>query len=404
MKIKMLSLALLISMLGSLTTYIEYVPRSVGYAISASSIVFSSFILLMNRQVSVRAWRLLSLSVWYWSWAFVLLVTQLIVALQGFLSFEGLTLTIGYLVLFTFTYFLLAPGASIKTESIWPLLGLVLGTTSLIGVLGALGVWQIEALPWEIPIFHVPNIKSIFMDPNYFGVVAFIGVISSLYGYNLKKNRVAKFLWASLSVVNFIGIFLSYSRAVYSVTLLAVAVWFLTSKKVRWKWKVFLTTAAVAMLVYLAILPLRSPEINTFLQVNRGMTGREFLWPEALKSITERPLFGWGVGNVDEVVFRGVGRWRSAHNTLLDFGIMAGIPGIIALVGIVIASMFPLLQKNNENFQEKRFLLTLLSGLLISTQFVTFTPGGAGFASFIFALALGQASTLRIQPYERRFS
>jgi hypothetical protein len=124
-KLNILSLAVLIAMLGSLTTYIEYVPKSVGYAISVSSIVFSSFLLLISRQIVSMAWKLLSLSLWFWLWAFVLLGTQLIVTFQGFLSFEGLVWTIGYLVLFTLTYFALAPAALLTGERIWPFLGIV---------------------------------------------------------------------------------------------------------------------------------------------------------------------------------------------------------------------------------------------------------------------------------------
>jgi len=296
-----------------------------------------------------------------------------------------------------------APAALLTGERIWPFLGIVISGPSLIGILGSMGVLQIGVKPWEIPILHIPWTKSLFMDSNYSAVVAFVGLVSSMYGCMLSNTRRLKLIWATLSIINFVSMSLCYSRAAYLATFMAATVWFLTSKKFRWYWKVMLTTSAVVTLVLLATWALKNPEIKAFLQVERGMTGRELLWPAAIKAIAERPLFGWGVGNVDDVVLSTVGHWVSTHNTFLDFAIMTGIPGVTALLWIITASVMPLLHKTDGRSHQKRFLLTLLSGLLTTTQFITFTPGGAGFASFIFALALGQANVLRIRAVQASY-
>lgn len=399
-KIDVLSLVVFIVLLGGLTTYIAYVSKSFGYVISASSIAFSSLLLLRNRKIATMGWRLLSVSTWFWLWGFALLGSQLMVTFQGLLSLEGLVRTIGYLMLFTMTYFILAPAALIRGEKVWPLLGCVLSVPSLIGIMGSIGVLPIGVQPWKIPIINLPQIRSIFMDSNYFGLVAFVGMVSSMYGAMLSKKRFLQLLWTTLSLINFVSFVLSYSRAAYFATCTVAIVWFLTSKKTRWPWKVSLSITTLVAFVVLANWAVNNPEMRAFLQINRGLTGRELLWPAALEAVAEKPLFGWGVGNVDDVVLGTISRWNSTHNTFLDFAIMTGIPGLIALMWIVVASMIPLLRKKGEDFHHRRFLLALLTGLLIICQFITFTPGGAGFASLIFALALGQANALRIQQRE----
>lgn len=397
-----LSLAVIVVMIGSLTTYVNYsyLSKTVGYVISVSFILFSSFTLLMNQKIVNIAWKLLLLSLWFWLWAFVFLGTQLIVAFQGDLSPEGLARTVGYLGIFTLTYFILGPAALLKGDTIWPFLGTVISGCSSIGILGAIGLLKIGVKPWEIPILGVPWTQSIFMGANYFAVVAFIGLISSSYGYILSKTTRSKLYWGTLSTINTIALVLTYSRAAYLALLVSATVWILTSRKIRTRWKVVFILLMILILVSIVGLMQTNQEIRFFLQVKRKLTGRELLWPAAIQSISEKPFFGWGVGNVDDVVLSTVDHWRSTHNTFLDFAIMTGIPGLITLLWVIVASIWVLLRKKYWRVEDGRFLLTLLSGLLITNQFITFTPGGAGFASFILALALGQANTLRVNSFK----
>jgi O-antigen ligase len=140
------------------------------------------------------------------------------------------------------------------------------------------------------------------------------------------------------------------------------------------------------------------------------MSGREYLFGAALRALAERPLLGWGVGNVSEAIQRHLGwpqrsgsfagylfqqgiarEWASAHNGFLDYLIMTGIVGGLIYLWLILVSVARLWFASYRNLH-RRFLLSATAGMLVAAQFTTHTVGGISFGSFMFTLLLGMAN------------
>jgi len=390
-----------LAMLGALVTYINGVPKLLGYVISASAIVFGSFLLVSTGTLfTTFAWRLLKASPWFWLWAFVVLTIQYVHFLLGDAAdLEALIRTLGYIFIFTLSYFVLGPAIFVARGRPWDFLTLIISCTSVIAVLGSLGITSVGVYRSRIPIIGLPFTKSIFMDANYFAVIASVGLVSAIHGYSISREKSTRFIYALGCLLNLLGVLLSYSRAGYLAVLGAALLWFFTSRRIARSWKIGLLAIGIITAPLYVNSLLNSQAFQEFFQVQQGLTGREILWPSALQAIAERPVLGWGIGSVDDVIIAKVGRWTSSHNTYLDFGIMTGMLGLAAFLWVIIASIWPLLSRERSTYSQRRFLLTVLFLFFILSNFITFTPGGASFASFLYALALGEANSLRLLRY-----
>ncbi len=219
----------------------------------------------------------------------------------------------------------------------------------------------------KIPYIGVHPIRSLAFGPNYFSILALMGFAVSFFlfvsGYKVY------FIHA---LANLLAIFFSFSRAGY----LALAVFVLV-----WAWKRKGLKAFLLLVLVLAVAAL----LPGFLQLSKGMTGREVIWPLAWELILEFPVAGWGMG-VEDVFYKTGIKWGSAHNSFLDVGLMYG------LVGMLLYSLlffFAIAQIHKKKSPLKEFLLPLLSSLFVLSAFTTFVVGGFSIGSQLAGVFLG---------------
>jgi len=99
----------------------------------------------------------------------------------------------------------------------------------------------------------------------------------------------------------------------------------------------FLWGLVVIALVFIITLPVVYPELELLLRLRSGLTGREELWPIAMKIIEEHPLFGLGPANFRERLLFESSFMRNglamilgdptAHNLYLHIGAEIGVFG-----------------------------------------------------------------------------
>jgi len=90
-------------------------------------------------------------------------------------------------------------------------------------------------------------------------------------------------------------------------------------------------------------------------------SGRSYLWEAGLQTILKYPVFGT---RFSEFTFL-TGGFSTSHNTIIDSGIMAGVPGIIFTIIYLFSPLF-LIKKNIKYSGFRLFLGIYLTGLLIS--------------------------------------
>jgi len=405
----------------TLLPYLKYVPQPVAYAVAAGMIVTISLLMLVLSSAKdfEVIQKLISSSPHFWAFVFLLLGSQYLVVLSSGLSSWGFVKTIGYILVLTCTYVVLAPRILSSGKMTWRFVARLGGVLSLFGVIvsirGSVALLGLSwSARWRIPVVGVLQTTSIFEDSNYFSVVTFVGFMASLYLLTSEKRVWPKLSASVLATLNAFGAFLSYSRATYLALTISIVVWGLLDTNVRKKAVILLSAALIAI----GGTPLirTMPTLRTFVQLEKGLSGRERVFPAAITAIAERPLFGWGVGNVkyaiqknignwtnaresfvDHLIQRGAGnRWASAHNGFLDFFVMTGIPGGLMYVWFILISARRLFVTRNHT-TESRFLLSSIAGMVIISQFTTHTVGGTSFGSFLFTALLGMANCWPVQ-------
>ena len=220
----------------------------------------------------------------------------------------------------------------------------------------------------RIPYLGLKPIRSLVFGPNYFSALAFMGFALSYYLW----RETSKFSHLALLLANLAALFLSFSRAGY----LALAL-FLLVEVAQKKTRLFLPLLAL-LLAFVIAFP-------GFLQLSKGMTGREVIWPLAWELIMEEPVAGWGA-EVKMVFAKTNIKWSSAHNSLLDFGIMYGLVGMVLYFFLFVAAfLFSLRKKDSLH----RFLISLIPSLFVLSLFSTFVVGGFSIGSVLTGIFLG---------------
>ncbi len=219
----------------------------------------------------------------------------------------------------------------------------------------------------RIPYIGVHPIRSLAFGPNYFSILALMGFAVSFFLFVSGRKVYLVHL-----LVNLLGIFLSFSRAGYLALVVFVLVWF-------WEKRGF-----KALLLLLPVL-VSASVLPAFLQLSKGMTGREVIWPLAWELILEFPVSGWGMG-VEDVFSRTGIKWGSAHNSFLDVGLMYGLVGMLLYTLLFLFTMALVRRKDRKS---REFLFPLLCSLFVLSAFTTFVVGGFSIGSQLAGVFLG---------------
>ena len=385
------------ALVATLAPYLEHIPRLIGYALAFTVVILASLLFVNQPGYLGKVSKISRNSPHFWIFALFLLLSQYINGLFGLIGLWGLMKTIGYVIIGISAYLVFpAVFKGGKSGRLWSFLAKLGALFSLLGIIIVVnGGLEIFGLSWK-PSYTMVGLgihstKSIFFDSNYFAVVTFVGFITSLY---VLKSKSFNRLWAmSFLLLNLLGLLLTYSRAAYVTLFVALVVWFTIDSKLPQKVPIMLIVILIAIGSTIAVQT--SPQLQLFSQIKRGGTGRELLWPAALRAIAERPLVGWGVGNVAQVIHNAGLPWASSHNSFLDFFIMTGL--LTGLIYIwLIAISITRLYFSRKHSVERRFLLAAVSGMVLLVQFTTHTVGGVSFGSFILTLLLGMANAIPI--------
>ncbi len=216
-------------------------------------------------------------------------------------------------------------------------------TSVLIAVIQFGDVWG-----WSEWIVRMPTVGrpgANFGQPNHLATFLVMSIASLVYLFRLQK--VSRFFCLFLLLILGSGIAMSGSRSGFlSVSVLSI--WWLV-KCDGPKLKVRACIFAAAGLGFVFLVLMWPPLVNNIYRngisdatVSTDSGLRFLLWPQMLEAALDKPLWGWGWGEVSKAHNSVAHHYKSslpftyAHNVLLDFAIGIGIP-LTALFICVVA-------------------------------------------------------------------
>lgn len=172
---------------------------------------------------------------------------------------------------------------------------------SLIGITNSMETyWLPFALFWMIDVL-INKKRFFFIHLSFIFLITFIPsfLYKSTTGYLISLMTLA--FWSLVYLRGFIRISIR-SSSLFWLIIIAFVIWFLVSAEIS----------------YIPILA----EQTTFIQ-------RIGLWKTSINMIKEKPLFGYGLGETDNVVYFNQWRNYSPHNLYLMIAMWGGIPLLI---------------------------------------------------------------------------
>ncbi|MFC6905708.1 O-antigen ligase family protein [Halalkalicoccus tibetensis] len=256
-------------------------------------------------------------------------------------------------------------------------------------VSGEFSVWRFEARTWgEVTYLgrELPVVRSVFANPNTFGLLAFPGVVASalLVHRSLGSGALGR---AGLATIAFgtsaLGLVLSNSRASVFAAGVALAIYGSFVLKGRQVLPGAIVATAVAipgllLAMYLSVLPI-------------DPANRFALWEAGLQAVRhDSGLLGQGIVGTREALEPYSTRGETVHNSYLSIAIRTGVVGGVAYGLLVLG---PLAHAARRIDTVSVGMLALAIGFAVHQLFEGYTLFQLGHGSIIGALALGYVIT-----------
>jgi len=211
----------------------------------------------------------------------------------------------------------------------------------------------------KFPIIEVYSNKSIIFEQNVFGIFIYLCVIL------LINTRASKNIYSLRLGLFLFGIFMSFYRTVYGLTIISLI------SRLNIVIKFLITFYIGYMVTY------NFDVITGVLKLEQilTLTGRTDLWAIGLTGFSESPFLGMGESSIPEYSNEILHRnppFTTYHNVFVDVLYSAGSLGLIALMIFVLA-MFEMVS----SAKSKYLLLFLLAPSMFNT-FYPFAPNILG--------------------------
>lgn len=180
---------------------------------------------------------------------------------------------------------------------------------------------------------------STFGHPNSFAYFLVLTIILTLSQLTKQKSLAT----LSLLILQLFTIFGTYTRGAWLALFLVVLIWSFSQFK-----KLFLFIFLGIIFIYLTFSPIKN-RINDFFVPGHGNSAswRINLWQDSFDYLIQKPFFGFGIGNAENIILekRG-GQFGSTepHNDYLRIALEIGFFGLISYLALKIAIIKKLTQ------------------------------------------------------------
>lgn len=179
-------------------------------------------------------------------------------------------------------------------------------------------------------------VRGLFNNPNELAVNITL-IFPFCFAFLLSSRRVfARLFWATCLVSMIFAVMVTYSRTGFLALMAAglVLMWEFSVKGKRPS--LFILVVVLVFVVLMGLAPTGyADRLATILEPEMDETGsaleREYLLQRSVILILDRPLFGVGPGNFDQLS----GIWKNPHNTFALLAVEAGIPAMLLFIWVV---------------------------------------------------------------------
>lgn len=165
-----------------------------------------------------------------------------------------------------------------------------------------------------------------------------VGLIFSMLKVRLAKEKAKRIIYISLSVLFFIALFFTGRRGSVAVSIFILALQYFKSRgNIISKIFVAISLAVLVASIGLENIPGLSTILGKFEALIAGgslMNGRENTFGKAFELFLEKPLFGYGIGQIDDAL-----GYAWLENSYLLTLVEGGIVGFLALFAPVVVSI-----------------------------------------------------------------
>lgn len=269
----------------------------------------------------------------------------------------------GLQILFLYIFFLLISTFFTKQED-WTkyiYLFILSGLLSILyGIEGGLGI---------LPSGYFANWSSRFTgslgNASWFASYMIFAIFFTFYllmDKKIKKTKINKYLLVALGIVFIIFFFWSATRGAILGVLLALVVGFLYITLLSKKWRKYASAFLLVILLLFAGLwfyqdssIIKKSPVSRVFEISieeRNVQERLMVWNISLQAFKERPVFGWGPENFNQVFYEYYdanhykpstsGAWDQrtwfdkAHNSMLGYLVETGVLGFLSYLSIFI--------------------------------------------------------------------
>lgn len=240
---------------------------------------------------------------------------------------------------------LLIPRLVPERVFLWLMSGLsavVVALGLLTYLVGDYSLWLFEVQQWpgspSVPGIEtdVSTLRSIFPNPNSFGLVAFAGLVASTVEFHRTLRDgywPLSFVAAGFAGLSGVGLYLSNARAAMLATAVCLAIYLAYVAAGRTAVPVMVVSLTLGLVAFLLAMYTGLVGINS--------SNRFDLWWASVQAVRDGPLL-LGAGTVDPsgiiaAYMPGETTW-SPHNSYLSIFIRAGLVGGLAYTALVVGS------------------------------------------------------------------
>lgn len=225
-------------------------------------------------------------------------------------------------------------------------------------------------------------------DPNYFGSIIGIGILTSLIEILFHRNNIYfKFFYLITSILSTYVLISTASRGA-TVALITSAIILLFFSKLQFKYKVYTSFSVIILLIIMYKLGMLDLIFIRFKSDEGDLGGRGYIWETRLSHFfSDLNMFQWlfGIGK-DQALTLGTGRVLGFHNDFLSVMVRYGLIGLGCLISMLIT---PILNARKHNRPIVLALIIYISLCMCSIE--PFTGGQWGcLYLYIFILMLSQ--------------
>ena len=288
----------------------------------------------------------------------------------------------------------------------------------LTAVLGVAGLNNLGPIPLFVKsgytnLAGVRSSAGIFEQLTTFGLLIIFAIFSSLYLAKRRRN-VLYLVIAGVFVLMLVALQSRAAILAFGVSMGTLLTFRRFTRRYAFSLPVFAGLLAITPFLLVTVIAAASPFLNQYLRLSVGLSGRDTGWLLAVSLISEKPLFGHGLGSSSEQTSQyakmlSEGHFYAAgasfHNTFLTKAVDMGLI-VASLYVLVYVVPLVMLIKSSMPIAMKRYLVGCLVAIPIVAFFVDINVGGARLTVFAsaFYLGIGVVSCVYYPPTKYRIS